>query len=95
MDILHFFPRLFCGLELGICFSSCYMCVELLIDFTFVNILYLRNCCLFTQAVVEAAMGNSHADSSSSFHSALLGCSLLLSKWARAKKIFENHCLRR
>lgn len=40
-----------CGLELGICFSSHYVCinvyVELLIDFTFVNILYLCNYCLF------------------------------------------------
>lgn len=53
---IHLFPRMLCGLELGICFSFCYVCidvyVELLIDFTFVNILYLCNNCLFTQAMV-------------------------------------------
>lgn len=53
---IHLFPRMLCGLELGICFSFCYMCidiyVELLIDFTFVNILYLCNNRLFTQAMV-------------------------------------------
>lgn len=61
-----------CGLELGICFSSHYVCinvyVELLIDFTFFDILYLCNYCLFTQAVVEVAMDHSHDDSSGTFH---------------------------
>lgn len=64
-----------CGLELGICFSFCYvcidMCVELLIDFTFVNVLYLCNYCLFTQTMVKVAMGHSHDGRSGDFHFAL------------------------
>lgn len=64
-----------CDLELGICFSFCYVCVniyvELLVDFTFVNILYLCNYCLFIQAMVKAATGHSHDDSSGTFHSGL------------------------
>lgn len=59
MNIIHFFPRIPCGMELNICFSSCYMYItdRLLIDFTFVNTLCLCNSCLFTQAGVEVAMG--------------------------------------
>jgi len=75
VDIPHLFPRMLCGLELGICFSFCYVCidmyVELLIDFTFINIFYLYNYCLFTQAMVKVAMGHTPVDSSGDFHFAL------------------------
>lgn len=72
---IFFLPKMLCDLELSLCFSSCYMCInmymELLINSTFVNILYLCNCCLFTQAIVEVALGSSHGDSSGSFNFAL------------------------
>lgn len=62
VDVLvSFFPKNAVSLELGM----------LLIGFSFVNILFLCNCCLFTQAVGEVAVDNSHGDSSSSFHFAL------------------------